>query len=140
MEKQRMANSYPSLQSKDIWKNVPDAVYRHYRHVCSQLQRYNNMRNQLDRFLNVIPVVGFNSAHFDLNLIRQYLFPLIVESDNKKPLFIKKGGNYMAMQTDRLCFMDITYYLAPGKMVMSRGKIIFLICYIYVSYHSQNFV
>lgn len=112
-----LKREYPSLASKNIWARVPEPFYRNYREICNRLNHFKMMRAKLDKFANIIPVLTFNGGRFDIPLIKSQLFPLIV-SNGKKPLIIKKGGSYMAIQTDQLCFMDITFYMAPGMIVL----------------------
>ena len=37
-----------------------------------------DLQESLERYCNVLPVVGFNSAKYDLNLIKSYLLPILV--------------------------------------------------------------
>ena len=59
---------------------------------------------QILQWINQVPVVGFNSGHYDLKLIRQYFVPLMVQ--DSEVFAVEKNG--------RIMFMDVLNYLAPG--------------------------
>ena len=53
--------------------------------ICASIQFLEIEKNQLidlqeslERYCNVLPVFGFNSAKYDLNLIKSYLLPILV--------------------------------------------------------------
>ena len=71
------------------------------------------LNNGLEQFCDIIPVIGFNSAKYDLNLIKKRLFK-IMDLYSEKAFIIKKANSYICIQTDRFRFLDITNYLAPG--------------------------
>ena len=74
---------------------------------------YVKLLNELTRFCNVVPVLGFNSSKYDLNLIKRKLFKLMDVYVNTASV-IKKGNSYLCIQTDLFRFLDISNYLAPG--------------------------
>ena len=53
--------------------------------ICASTQFLHIQKNQiidlqepLERYCNVLPVFGFNNAKYDLNLIKSYLLPILV--------------------------------------------------------------
>ena len=63
-------------------------------------------------WFNQVPVVGFNSSHYDLKLIRKYLIPQLA---NENGVFAaEKNGRIMFINTPQFKFLDIMNYLAPG--------------------------
>lgn len=66
------------------------------------------------RWLRQIPVIGFNSGRFDINLIRRYLIPEMINRKIKILRVIKRGSTYIAIVTEPLVFLDITCFLAGG--------------------------
>ena len=75
-----------------------------------QLER---LRENLDDYIFTLPVIGFNSGKYDLNLIREYLYPAVLKNCSFKYI-IKRGSSYPCLQTENLKFLDISNYLAPG--------------------------
>ena len=80
--------------------------------------------NKLKKILESLPVLGFNSAGYDIPLIKKYLFDILIidfEVAPKNIFFIKKQSKYVNINvTDikdgdaGLTFLDIMQYLAPG--------------------------
>ena len=63
-------------------------------------------------WFNQVPVVGFNSGHYDLKLIRKYFIPQLA---NENGVFAaEKNGRIMYINTPQFKFSDIMNYLAPG--------------------------
>ena len=81
-----------------------------------------NLKNTLDTYLAELPVVGFNSGSYDLNLIKSCIFKRLNESDaseserDQGPIkyIVKNGNHFKVVATRKLKFLDITSYLAPG--------------------------
>ncbi|XP_072016392.1 uncharacterized protein [Amphiura filiformis] len=72
-----------------------------------------NLRTKLTVHLRRLPTFGFNSGRYDVNLVKQYLLPYLVENEPVEHL-VKKTNNYMSINTDHLSFLDVTNFLAPG--------------------------
>lgn len=77
-------------------------------------QVFSRLHDQLTTWLKRVPVLGFNSGKFDLNLIRDYIFPFLVNSNVKIGDLIKKNSDYLAVSTPDLVFLDIKNYVAAG--------------------------
>ena len=46
------------------------------------------LQEHLERYCNVLPVFGFNSAKYDINLIKSYLLPILINERNMEPTMI----------------------------------------------------
>ena len=57
-------------------------------------------------------MVGFNSGHYDLKLIRQYFVPLMAQ--DSEVFAAEKNGRIMFINTPKFKFLDVLNYLAPG--------------------------
>ena len=63
-------------------------------------------------WVNQVPVFGFNSGRYDLNMIKEYFVKnLAIISDVD---VAKKENSYMFLSTPNFKFLDIKNYLAPG--------------------------
>ena len=51
-----------------------------------------DLQEHLERSCNVLPVFGFNSAKYDLNLTKSYLLPIHVNERNIDPTVIKESN------------------------------------------------
>lgn len=68
----------------------------------------------LHKWLKRIPVLGFNSGRFDINLVRSHIFPHILENDLNLETIIKKVNDYLSLTTEHAVFLDIKNYVAAG--------------------------
>lgn len=92
-----------------------------YRHV----QTLNNLLWKLRKYGN-LPVCGFNSAKFDLLVLREFMPELFIDtktitSENRtkenteQGVIIKKGTSYTMFETRQgLVFLDVKNYVPPG--------------------------
>ena len=57
-----------------------------------QIQKYElfDLQESLERYCNVLPVFGFNSAKYDLNLIKSYFLPILLTNETLNPLSSRK--------------------------------------------------
>ena len=46
------------------------------------------LQEHLERYCDVLPVFGFNSAKYDINLIKSYLLPILINERNMEPTVI----------------------------------------------------
>ena len=72
---------------------------------------YKTLIGQLLGWLRQLPVIGFNSGKYDLNMIKRSFVPLLISNNAD---VIKRQNTYMCLYTDKLKFLDICNYLAPG--------------------------
>ena len=78
---------------------------------------------------NNVPVLGFNSGRYDLNLIKEHFVSSLAEIKNNKINLAKNGNKIMFLRTKRFRFLDVVNYVGPGtsydKSVRLRtGKIL----------------
>ena len=72
---------------------------------------YKTLIGQLLGWLRQLPVIGFNSGKYDLNMIKRSFVPLLISNN---AAVIKRQNTYMCLSTTNLKFLDIVNYLAPG--------------------------
>ena len=58
-----------------------------------------------------VPVIGFNSGQYDLNLIRKYFISHLGQENIDSG---EKQAQIMYMKTPQFVFLDVISYLAPG--------------------------
>ena len=71
------------------------------------------LKFKYEQWMMQIPVVGFNSGKYDINMVKPYLVKSLKENDLIK-FVVKKSNTFMCITTERLKFVDIRNYLAPG--------------------------
>ena len=72
---------------------------------------YKTLIEQLLGWLRQLPVIGFNSGKYDLNMIKRSFVPLLISNN---AAVIKRQNTYMCLYTDKLKFLDMVNFLAPG--------------------------
>ena len=66
-----------------------------------------DLQVSLERYCNVLPVFDFNSAKYDLNLIKSYLLPTLVNERNIEPTVIKKSNQFISFKFGDNQLLDI---------------------------------
>ena len=64
------------------------------------------LQEKLERYCNVLPVFGLNSAKCDLNSIKPYLLPNLVNKRDIEPTVIKKANQFTSFK-----FGEISYWI-----------------------------
>ena len=79
---------------------------------AKMLRKIENLIEKFERYCKQVPVLGYNSARYDLNLVKERL---ACHLDMQKDAFvIKRNNSYLCMSQPHLKFLDITSYLSPG--------------------------
>ena len=72
----------------------------------------DEVRNLWETWVNQVPVFGFNSGRYDINMIKEYFVKDLAEISNVN--VAKKENSYMFLSLPIFKFLDIKSYLAPG--------------------------
>ena len=80
------------------------------------MERSENVRkekilNEFNCYCKKLVVLGFNSASYDLNLIKPTLIQILLKDIQ---FVIKRTNSYLCLKTSKLRFLDIKHFLAPG--------------------------
>ena len=70
-------------------------------------------RSKIEEWCNQVPVLGFNSGRYDLNLIREHFAERLSDTTGKVRV-AKNGNKIMFILTKNFRFLDIMNYLGPG--------------------------
>ena len=65
---------------------------------------------------------GFNSAKYDLNLVKPYLLPNFVNERDIEPTVIKKANQFISFQFGDFQLNDIMHFLGGGTSLDSFLK------------------
>ena len=108
---QKLVNYLESL-SEVSYKFLPEK----FDYVFEQLERSENVRkekilNNFNCYCKELVVLGFNSACYDLNLIKPTLIEILLKDIQ---FVIKRTKSYLCLKTSKLRFLDIKNFLAPG--------------------------
>ena len=100
---------------KERQKKIAEEVNSLYPLPKSTDDRVNlpkNVRNLWKTWVEQVPVFGFNSGSYDINVIKEFFVKDLAEISNVN--VAKKGNSYMFLSTPKFKFLDIKSYLAPG--------------------------
>ena len=81
------------------------------RRLRCELKMLSNVRQDFENYYSTIPVFGFNSSRYDLNLIKEYLLHHLLIEKNVVPKVIRTGNKYIGMNFLGLQFLDIVNFL-----------------------------
>ena len=80
------------------------------------------LQEHLERYCNVLPVFGFNSAKYDINLIKSYLLPILINERNMEPIVIKKTNQFVSFKFGDAQLLDIMDFLGGATSLDSFPK------------------
>ena len=69
------------------------------------------LQEHLERYCNVLPVFGFNSAKNDINSIKSYLLSILISRRNMEPTVIKKANQFVSFKFGDVQLLDIMNFL-----------------------------
>ena len=78
-----------------------------------------DLKQNLERYVNTLPVFGFNSGRYDLNLIKSYLIPYLIDDKEAEPMVIKKANNFIFFKFGDIQFLDIMKFLGGATSLDS---------------------
>ena len=97
--------------------------------VVPQLKSCRYKKNQLielqdspERYCNVSPVFGFISANYDLNLIKSYLLPILVNERDIEPTVIKRTNQFISFKFGDIRLLEIMNFLGGATRLDSFLK------------------
>ena len=85
-------------------------------YLCQTIDELENKARDAKTFFKTIkqvPLVGFNSGRYDINLIKKDLFSVLQASDPDNIKMVIKNPSYMCISTENLKMLDISNYLPP---------------------------
>ena len=97
--------------------------------ICASTQFLQIQKIQLiylqespERYCNVLPVFGFNSAKYDLNLVKSYLLPILVNERDIEPTVIKKANQFISFKLGDFQLLDTMNFLGGATSLDSSLK------------------
>ena len=97
--------------------------------ICAPTQFLQIKKNQLtdlqkspELYCNVLPVFGFNSEKYDLNLNKSYLLPILVNERNIEPTVFKKANQFVSFKFGGIHLLDILNILGGATSLDSFFK------------------
>ena len=82
-----------------------------------------DLREDFESYCNALPVFGFNSAKYDINMIKSYLLPLLVNEQQIEPAVIKKAIEFVSFKFGDVQLLDTMNILAGATSLDSFLKV-----------------
>ena len=90
--------------------------------TSKHMKLLENLFGKFEGYCKELAVFGFNSAGYDVKLIKKFLFKELCEHRQQPNFTVKKAGKYPCIKTEHLKFMDILQFLAPGYNLKAFSK------------------
>ena len=81
-----------------------------------------DLMQHLERYTNTLPVFGFNSGRYDINLIKSYLIPYLIKEKEIEPSVIKKAKDFFSFKFGDVQLLDIMKFLCGATALDSFLK------------------
>ena len=81
-----------------------------------------DLQKHFERYCNVLPVFGFNSAKYDINLIKSYLLPILVDDQAIEPTVTNKANQFVDFKFGDIQLLDIMSFLGSATSLDSFLK------------------
>ena len=104
-------------EQASVWDEVAATAHDDDENGKKTVNPYKTLERQRQAWLHQLPVIGFNSSKYDLNAIKRFFVPLLIRNSDVEQascFVIKRQNTFMCLSTDKLKFVDICNYLAPG--------------------------
>ena len=103
------------LEEDPVEKCIKSSFYQYSEHECqTMLTRLTVLQKKLETYCSQLPVLGFNSGKYDVQLIKQKLVTHLNLIHDKDKFVVKKGNCYVCIANGKFKFLDITQFVAPG--------------------------
>ena len=87
-----------------------------------QKNRLNDLKEHFERYFNTLPVFVSNSTKNDINLIKSYLLPILVNERQIEPTLIKKTNQFVSIKFGEVQLLDIMNFLGEATSLDSFLK------------------
>ena len=78
-----------------------------------------DLQEHFERYCNTLPVFGFNSAKYDMNLVKSYLLPILVNERQFEPANIQKANEFVSFKFGDVQLLDIMNFLGGATCLDS---------------------
>ena len=80
------------------------------------------LKQHLERYVNTLPVFGFDSGRYDLNVIKSYLIPFLIRDKEQETSVNEKANDLIAFKFGDVQFLDIMKFLGGATTLESFLK------------------
>ena len=91
--------------------------------LLMQKNQIIDLHEHFEHYCNVLPVFGFNSAKYDIILIKSYLLPILVNERDVEPTVINKANQFVSFKFGDIQLLDIMNFLGGANSLDSFSKL-----------------
>ena len=100
-----------SLRNEDKYIADEEETDTSTHFLRSEKNQLIDLMQNLERSTNTLPVFDFNSGRYDINLIKSYLIPYLINEKEIEPSVIKKANDFVSCKFGDVKLMDIMKFL-----------------------------
>jgi hypothetical protein len=108
-----------------IFEQIDELISEHQRELISEQNKKNSLhksiisyleklQKKLEKYCFEVPVLGFNSARYDINLIKSSILKQLEVDKDADHFVVKKNNSYTCISNGSFKFLDISQFLSPG--------------------------
>ena len=109
-------------RSKQIWMIVITKLVPQLNSCRYKKNQLIDLQESLERYCNVLPLFGFNSAKDDLNLIKSFSLPILINERDIEPTVIKKANQFISFKFGDVQLLDILNFFGGATSLDSFMK------------------
>ena len=119
---ERKGHTTPAFDFEDEGIEEEEEADMSIQFLQTQKNQLLDLQQHFERYINTLPVYGFNSGKYDLNLIKSYLLPYLIHERDIQPTVIKKANHFVSFKFGDVQFRDILNFLGGAPSLDSFLK------------------
>lgn len=119
LAKTKFSDVFEALQGSFIDDRITNEMAEYLEHdteiekLIKEEQKYaEKLKEEFEKYCQQLICIGFNSARYDINLIKSYLVKHLIPEKGNETFTVKRNNSYACISTPQFKFLDITQYLS----------------------------
>ena len=114
-QQQPLLQQQQQQQELAVWSTSDQSSREmNVKRTCIEYGALKRLQKKLSTYCVRLPVLGFNSAKYDLNLVKGSFLKHLNLTPKNGDYVIKRANSYLCIASEHFKFLDITSYLAAG--------------------------
>ena len=119
---ERKGHTTPAFDFEDECIEEEEEADMSIQFLQTQKNQLLVLQQHFERYIKTLPVFGFNSVKYDLNLVKSYLLPYLIHERDIQPTVIKKANHFVSFKFGDVQFLDILNFLGGATSLDSFLK------------------
>ena len=108
-----------NYDNEEYFNDTAEQMELSNRFLQMQKNQLIDWQEHFERYCNTLPVFGFNSAKYDIKLIKSYLLPNLVNERQIEPTVIKKANQLVSFEFGDVQLLNIMNFLGGATSLDS---------------------